>query len=230
MPKVTVLLPVYNGEAFLEEAVNSVLRQSFRDFELLIMDDGSTDNTLSVAGRFKDPRIRLEKRQHDFIGNLNEGIRLAQGKYIARMDADDIMHTERLRVQVGVMEKNPEIAVCGSWMKNFGEGIVPGVVRSFNGEISFPLLQLLKGNILFHYRNSALQVTYCKREKMEETSRRIGMETVGLLLERFSDEKVKTIVNALLGAEEQGIVSSETLRKVLFEIFHRLTVRPPYTR
>lgn len=70
MPKVTVLLPVYNGEAFLEEAVNSVLRQSFRDFELLIMDDGSTDNTLSVAGRFKDPRIRLEKRQHDFIGNL----------------------------------------------------------------------------------------------------------------------------------------------------------------
>lgn len=278
MPKVTVLLPVYNGEAFLEEAVNSVLRQSFRDFELLIMDDGSTDNTLSVAGRFKDPRIRLEKRQHDFIGNLNEGIRLAQGKYIARMDADDIMHTERLRVQVGVMEKNPEIAVCGSWMKNFGEGIVPGVVRSFNGEISFPLLQLLKGNILFHptillrksfitrnriryedypcaedyklyleiarhggnfyvepqvllfYRNSALQVTYCKREKMEETSRRIGMETVGLLLERFSDEKVKTVVNALLGAEEQGIVSSETLKKVLFEIFHRLTVRPPHTR
>lgn len=143
-------MPVYNGEAFLEEALDSVLRQSFKDFELLIMNDGSTDRTSAIIDRYKDPRIRLEKRQHDFIGNLNEGIRLARGKYIARMDADDVMHTERLRVQVGFMENNPEIAVCGSWMKSFGEGRLPEIIRSFQGEVVQPVVHMLKGNILFH--------------------------------------------------------------------------------
>lgn len=272
MPKVTVLMPVYNGEAFLEEAVNSVLRQSFRDFELLIMDDGSTDRTPDIVNRYKDVRIRLERRQHDFIGNLNEGIRLAQGKYIARMDADDIMHSERLRVQVGFMEKNPEFAVCGCWMKNFGEGIVPGIIRSFHGEIIQPLVQMLKGNILFHptlvfrkdfvmrnhiryedypcaedykfylemarkggnfyvepqvllfYRNSKQQVTFTRKQEMEETSRRVRTEAVGVLLERYPDEKVKNLVNALLEAETQGILSSESLKKILFEVFYKVAV------
>lgn len=150
MPQVTVLMPVFNGEKFIKEAIDSVLKQSFTDFELLIMDDGSMDNTLSLIKRYSDKRIRLETRTHDFIGNLNEGLRLAQGKYIARMDADDIMHSERLRIQVKIMEQHPEFAVCGTWLKNFGEGIIPKVFRSLSGEIPTPLLLMLKSNILFH--------------------------------------------------------------------------------
>lgn len=150
MTKVTVLMPVFNGEKYIQEAIDSVLRQSFQDFELLIVDDGSTDNTLALIRNYKDKRIRLETRGHDFIGNLNEGLRLARGKYVARMDADDIMHTERLQVQVRLMEKHPELTVCGTWMKNFGEGVMPHVFRPSGGEIVAPLLQMLKGNILFH--------------------------------------------------------------------------------
>ena len=150
MAKVTVLMPVFNGEKYIREAIDSVLKQSFQDFELLIMDDGSTDRTVPLIRGYVDKRIRLILREHDFIGNLNEGLKLAHGKYVARMDADDIMHTERLKIQVFLMDEHPEYAVSGTWMKNFGDGITPHLLRPFKGEIPDPLLQMLLGNILFH--------------------------------------------------------------------------------
>ena len=92
MPEITVLMPVRNGEKYIKDAINSVLRQTLTDFELLIIDDGSTDRTVEIIQGYTDQRIRLEKREHQFIPNLNEGIKLASAPYIARMDADDIMH------------------------------------------------------------------------------------------------------------------------------------------
>ena len=150
MAKVSVLMAVYNCEAFVADAIESVLKQSFTDFEFLIMDDGSTDKTVEIIKRYKDRRIRLEQKNHDFIGNLNEGLRIAQGKYIARMDADDIMHSERLSIQVQLMEERTNIAVCGSWVKSFGKGIIPNLYRHGNGEISQPLLKMVKGNIMLN--------------------------------------------------------------------------------
>lgn len=133
IPLVTVLLPVYNGERFLADAVKSVLSQTFRDFELLVVDDGSTDGSTAILESFSDPRIRViknEKRQK-LAGALNRGIDNARGTYIARMDADDICMPERLETQVKFMESHPEIGMCGCWIRTIGDHPSSGVIFKF---------------------------------------------------------------------------------------------------
>jgi len=120
--KITVLLPVYNAEKYLKEALDSILNQTFRDFELLIINDGSKDNSENIIKSYSDKRIRLinNSKNLGLIKTLNKGIDLAGGKYIARMDADDIMMPDRLNVQYDFLEKNPEVVVAGSYIKKFG--------------------------------------------------------------------------------------------------------------
>jgi glycosyltransferase involved in cell wall biosynthesis len=144
-------MPVYNAEAYVQEAIESVLKQSFKDFELIIIDDGSEDNTIPIIRSYLDKRITVLQNRHDFIGSLNLGLQKASGKYIARMDADDIMHIDRLRIQHAIMEEESIITVCGTWMIPFGENTAPGKVSySLNGLCEYPVLQLLKGNFLYH--------------------------------------------------------------------------------
>ena len=151
MPEITILMPVRNGEKYIKESIDSILKQTFTDFELLIMDDGSTDRTVERIERYTDERIRLIRRKHNFIRNLNEGLELALGAYIARMDADDIMHTERLRIQLKRMKKNPNITVCGTWAKIFSDkGNERNVSHLGYGIIHEPVLELLKYNMLLH--------------------------------------------------------------------------------
>lgn len=151
MPEITILMPVRNGEKYIKESIDSILKQTFTDFELLIMDDGSTDRTVERIERYTDERIRLIRRKHNFIRNLNEGLELALGAYIARMDADDIMHTERLRIQLKRMKKNPNITVCGTWAKIFSDKGNERNVFHFGHEIMCePVLELLKYNMLLH--------------------------------------------------------------------------------
>ena len=151
MPEITILMPVRNGEKYIKESIDSILKQTFTDFELLIMDDGSTDRTVERIERYTDERIRLIRRKHNFIRNLNEGLELALGAYIARMDADDIMHTERLRIQLKRMKKNPNITVCGTWAKIFSDKGNERNVFHFGHEIICePVLELLKYNMLRH--------------------------------------------------------------------------------
>lgn len=121
-PLVTVLMPVYNGEKYLKEAIKSILNQTFRDFEFLIIDDGSIDKSAEIIASFNDTRIRLERNEANLglIKTLNKGFRLSKGKYIARMDCDDISLPKRLSAQANFMEKHPEIGVCGSWVKIVG--------------------------------------------------------------------------------------------------------------
>lgn len=122
-PIVSVLLPVYNGERHLTAAVESILRQSYSDFELLIIDDGSTDNSADIISRFRDPRILLYRSESNLglVAALNLGLSLARGKYIARMDADDISLPERLARQVSVLDARSEIGVCGCWWRSIDE-------------------------------------------------------------------------------------------------------------
>ncbi|MGF1902958.1 glycosyltransferase family 2 protein [Aliivibrio sifiae] len=125
-PQITVLMSVYNGQEFLAEAIESVLGQTFSNFEFIIINDGSTDQTLGIINKYAciDNRIVLVSRENKgLIASLNEGIELANAKYIARMDADDICLPERFQIQFDFMEANPEIGVCGSWAKVFGEGM-----------------------------------------------------------------------------------------------------------
>lgn len=151
MPEITVLMPVRNGEKYIKESIDSVLNQTLTDFEFLIIDDGSTDRTVEIIQGYTDKRIRLVRKEHQFIQNLNEGLELASGSYIARMDADDIMHTERLRIQLKRMKKNPDITVCGTWAKIFSDkGNERKISHLGYGIIHEPVLELLKYNMLLH--------------------------------------------------------------------------------
>jgi glycosyltransferase involved in cell wall biosynthesis len=114
-PIITVLMPVYNAEKYIGEAIRSVLDQSFRDFELIIVNDGSTDGTEQVILSFTDPRIVLISRENGGVSAaLNTGLQRSAGTYIARFDADDICYTDRLAVQLAFMENHPDHVLCGS--------------------------------------------------------------------------------------------------------------------
>jgi glycosyltransferase involved in cell wall biosynthesis len=114
-PKITVLLPVYNGEEFVEQAILSILAQTFTDFELLVINDGSTDKTVEILAQCNDPRIRLIHQENmGVVKTLNHGITLAQGRYIARHDHDDLSLPSRLEKQWGYMESNPDCRLLGT--------------------------------------------------------------------------------------------------------------------
>lgn len=121
-PRISVLLPVFNGQRYIRKAIDSVLSQTFRSFELLIVDDGSTDATGDIVVSYDDLRIRLirNERRLKLSGALNRGLRLARGEYVARMDADDVCMPNRLAVQASFLDAHPQLGICGSHTRVFG--------------------------------------------------------------------------------------------------------------
>jgi glycosyltransferase involved in cell wall biosynthesis len=91
MAAISVLMPVYNTDAFIKETIDNIINQSFGDFELLAMDDGYTDKSAEIIRSYSDPRIQYKHCSHDFVATLNMGIEIAQGKYIVRIDHYDLM-------------------------------------------------------------------------------------------------------------------------------------------
>lgn len=122
-PEITVLMSVYNGEKYLKEAIESIINQTFKDFEFLIINDASTDSSVDIIKGFNDKRIVLieNKENLGLTKSLNKGIKLSKGKYIARMDADDISLPHRFEKQFEFMEENPDITLCGAWVQTIGE-------------------------------------------------------------------------------------------------------------
>jgi hypothetical protein len=134
---VSVVMPAYNRQDLMPEAIESILGQTFREFELIIVDDCSTDNTLQVAIGYqkRDTRIRIHhhKKNMGIAGARNTGLRLAQGKYIAWMDSDDISMPERIEKQFLFMESHPEIGVLGT------AAIVIDTSGKYLGVMDYPL-------------------------------------------------------------------------------------------
>ena len=122
-PRIAVVLPVYNGERYVAEAIQSVLTQTFTDFELVVVDDGSTDRTAAILEGFRDPRLRVIRlpQNRGMVTALNTGIRESQSDLIARMDADDICVPQRFERQVAFLDAHAEVAVCGTWAREFGD-------------------------------------------------------------------------------------------------------------
>ncbi len=118
-PLVSVLMPAYNAADNIASAIESILFQTFKNFEFIIVNDGSTDQTLEIINSYVDPRIIVlnNKFNMKIVRSLNYGLQSCKGKYIARMDADDISHLNRLETQVQFLESNPDIGVCGSFQK-----------------------------------------------------------------------------------------------------------------
>lgn len=150
LSRVTIIMPVYNAGKFVHSAIDSICRQSFAGFDLLVLDDGSTDDTASVVQSFTDPRIHYIKNDCNMgvAKTLNRGLDLAQSEFVVRMDADDICYPQRLARQVDFMEKNPAVGLSGSWVRYFGNQppivdrspVGPEIVRAF----------LLFDNPLYH--------------------------------------------------------------------------------
>jgi len=157
-PRVTVLMPVYNGEKHLVAAIQSILGQTFRDFELLIIDDGSTDQSLARIAGFDDARIRLYRHEHNrgLVASLNTGLRLARGEYVARMDCDDVSFPERLARQVAFMDSHPQTGLCGTWFERHRNGTVEWArPATEDGEIRFWLLfktTFLHSSVMLRHR------------------------------------------------------------------------------
>ncbi len=185
IPLVTVLMPVFNAEKYLSDAVKSILSQTVRDFEFLIINDGSTDASVKIIESFKDSRIRLIHNEINsgLIETLNKGINLACGKYIARMDADDFSHPERLAKQVQFLEQNAEVGLCATKVREMGKTDnywfaskhIP-VLLLFNATICHPSVMFnnkkLKSNLVYpnefiHAEDYALWIHIIKQSKIE---------------------------------------------------------------
>jgi len=151
-PKVTVLMSVYNGEKYLREAVDSILAQTFNDFEFLIVNDGSTDNIAEIIESYNDPRIKIINNEKN-IGltkSLNKGLKLAKGKYIARQDADDISMPDRIIKQVDFLDRNLDIAIVGTNYFRINEkGDIVQEINRKRKDIDIKI-NLSKGNQLGH--------------------------------------------------------------------------------
>lgn len=126
-PSVSVVMPVYNGDKYLIEAIQSILNQTFYDFEIIIIDDGSKDKSRSIVKSIIDRRIVFIQNSLN-RGNYccrNYGMQISKGKYICVMDADDISEPERLQKQFQFMEDNSEIGICGTFIRNIPSNISP---------------------------------------------------------------------------------------------------------
>ena len=152
LPAVTVLIPAHNAGAFLREAVDSILAQTFTDFECLVIDDGSTDGTVEALRSIADPRLRIERNSRNLglIATLNLGLEMARAPLLARMDADDISMPTRLDQQVSAFRERPHLAVLGTCATmideqgvEFGVMTVPQSQQEIVGNI-------LKNNVFVH--------------------------------------------------------------------------------
>src|SRR3989344_1627663 len=173
-PVISVIMSAYNAEKYVGESIESIINQTFKNWELIIFEDGSIDNTKEIITKYskKDSRIKafFNKKNIGYIGfikNLNNGIKLSKGKYIARMDADDICMVDRLEKQYYLLEKNPSLFLVGSGAKIINEkGNVTGRFNPLSNSFLVFLALHIK-NCIYHptimFRNEKL-IWY--REKM----------------------------------------------------------------
>jgi len=148
-PKVSIILPVYNAQRYLKKAVDSLLNQTFKDFELLAINDGSTDRSLRILTQYasRDSRVRvLNQENQGLVSALNRGITESLAPYIARMDADDIAHPERLEKQINYLESHPECVALGSWVTFIDDAGLPFFNYQTRTEHKAILKEILQGN------------------------------------------------------------------------------------
>ena len=161
--KVTILLPAYNAALYLRDSLDSIMRQAFKDFDVLLIDDGSMDDTSKIAIEYSniDRRIEYYKNEKNIglIKTLNKGLSLAKGEYIVRMDADDIMFDDRLYKQVKYMDSNPECFVCGGQMEYIGglTGMAPILPQKYEDLLYLSLINCPLYHPTTIIRNSAIK-------------------------------------------------------------------------
>ena len=124
-PHVSVVMAVYNAQKYVSDAIESILCQTYNDFEFIIIEDGSSDQSLKIIQSYSDPRIKVIRNKENLklINSLNLGLQKARGRYIVRMDADDVSRPDRIEKQVNYMESHPDCVLCGTSYRIFGDGV-----------------------------------------------------------------------------------------------------------
>jgi len=217
MMKISVIMPVYNGEKYLKDAIYSVLNQTLTDFEFIIINDCSTDNSFDIINSFSDDRIVVLNNEQN-VGvscSLNKGLDYAAGKYIIRMDCDDICMFERFEVQYNFMEQHDEVDICGTYFEMFGK---------YRKVIRFPQSnEKIKAELLIH--NCIAHPTVCMRRSfIEQNNIRynilyISAQDYELWLRIFKFTQFANIPQILLKyrihADQQGSVHKAEQPKTL---------------
>lgn len=158
-PRVSVLVPVYNAAPFIAGTIRAVLAQTFENFELILLNDGSTDNSAEIIAEFDDPRIRYAENERNLgiSATRNKLVSMARGTYIAVLDNDDICLPQRLETQVRFLDEHPDIAIAGTWFELFCPKTSPLLRRLLLSpgwvwcQPPFPTLKdAWRGNVLMH--------------------------------------------------------------------------------
>jgi len=160
-------MSVYNGEKYLNQAIESILNQTFTDFEFIIIDDSSSDKTPEILQRYKDPRIIIVRNNTNLglTKSLNIGLNLAKGEYIARMDADDISYPERLEKQVKFLEKNENIGVLGT-----SRELIDDANTTIGQVLSISDVNIIKWSSLFGFHEIAHPTAMIRKNLMDRVA------------------------------------------------------------
>ena len=233
-PIISVVLPVYNAEKYIAEAIDSILNQTFSDFELILIDDGSTDASLTILENYQaiDARIRLFSRENKgLVNTLNEGIDLARGVWLARMDADDIAMPQRFDRQLQHLEQT-EADICGAWVSFFGTADKRVLKHPITDEAI--KISLLFGSVLAHptvmmrtelIKSLRYDIAWekCEDYDLWERADRVGWKMTNipevLLLYRQHDTQISTATSI----KQQELTQKIRFRRWLF-VFESLSL------
>lgn len=200
-PLVSVIMPVYNAEKFIQEAVNSVLRQTYKNLELIIVDDASTDGSLGIIEKYSDPRIRIYRNEENrgISYSTNRAISSSRGKYIALLDDDDIAVCNRIRLQVDFMEQNEDVDILGgasAEIDSDGQIIKFCNIPRFNPRY---IKAVLLFNCMDFYNGTAMiRKKFIEEHNLQYSENCYGMQDLKFYMESSKYGKITTIGNLLL--------------------------------
>lgn len=241
-PLVTVLMPVYNGEKHLNQAIYSILNQTYSNFEFLIINDGSTDLSEEIILSFDDNRIRYVKNEKNIklIQTLNKGIRLSKGKYIARMDCDDISDIQRLELQVSYMETNPSFGIIGTGFKIINDSKSQNRFKDPSKTVIYPTennlikFHLIFNNVVLHPATLFRKAIFTNNVLYEEEF--LHVEEYRLWTQYITKTKFANLPDVLFSYRihedqisiQNQLIQSENAFKVQFEYLVHLGFKLDY--
>lgn len=241
-PVVSVMMCAYNAETYIHEAIQSVLAQTYRNFEFIIVDDGSTDRTPDIIRTFDDPRIRVIRCRHDYIHSLNVGMKACQGEFVARTDADDLMLPNRLKTQLSFMRAHADIAVSFSWGQTIG-AVEDRIGHCAKGRMDNAFFWLLTGNFLMHpsamlrrdffvqHRLRYRRYAYAEDYKLWTDITRLG-GNIYIIPQPLFQYRISSSQVSCQYHEEQRVTRLRIQQEVLEELLHRMQhpIRPQLIR
>lgn len=222
-PFLTVIMPVYNGQAYLNEAIDSVLAQTFENFELVIIDDGSTDDSEKIITVYTDPRIRFLKndKNRGVAYTRSRGLEEAKGEFLAWMDCDDLISPEKFEKQIKFLKENPEIGICGTWWVRFGEGR-PRVLKSPTDP------EIIKASLLFYPAinpaTAMMRMNFIKQYNLKYDHRLLIAEDYDFYFEASFHFPMKNLGEVLYSyrASETSIMKKFSDQEAKMMEFHKI--------